>query len=342
MYGWPIATREEVETVSSGGGMSSSKHTAGDAFVVNVAFGVVLVLLAVFVTDWLRERHRYSASGPLTEELRAQLHERKQAFRRRWFGVLRVLLALFAASIGVLILYGCVMGLQWRAEEASSPYAEAVTTVQRKGASSRSVRNGGGMMTAALAIGMLVGTVIIFGAVAMIARRFRLWMALAAVLITGLMGSVPFLYGPQGEPTKALVSFGFESSLSAAQLDAIRGLLDPAAAEKTLPESVRKDLPPRLGLRGVQVDGKAEDGGPGLGVVLEFEPRIDSEARATVFEMYYEYVYQTASRAAKAQGMPMLGGEGSISVGGHTWSKIRKEWIAAQQTELDALFPAGP
>jgi hypothetical protein len=276
VYGWPIATLQELETASSGGGMSSSTNTAGDAFVFNAASGVVLVLLAVFLTDWLRERRSNAPAGSLTEELRAQLQERKQAFRRRWFGVLRVMLALFVASIGILILYGCIQGLQWRAEEASSPYVEAVTTVQRKGEHSRSVRVGSGMVTAALAIGMLVGTVIIFGAVVMIARRFRLWMAMAAVLFAGLMGSVPFLYGPKGETAKALVSFGFESSLSEAQLGTIRGLLNPAAAEKTIPESVRKELPPGLGLRGVQVEGKAEDGGPGISVVLEFEPRIDS------------------------------------------------------------------
>jgi hypothetical protein len=58
--------------------------------------------------------------------------------------------------------------------------------------------------------------------------------------------------------------------------------------------------------------------------------------------MYYEYVYQTASRAAKAQGMPTLGGDGGVGVGGHTWPKIRKDWIAAQQADLDAQFPARP
>lgn len=341
VYGWPIATSQELETANaSGGGASSSTRNAGDAIVVNVALFVILLLFLIFLTDWIAESRwrAQTLSGQMTEVLRSRLEDRRQAFRRRWWGVARVLLALFVASIGLLIVYGCFMGMRWRAEDATSPYAEVVNTIQRKGASSRTVRGGGGYVNAALAIGMLVGTLFVFGGVVLIVRRFRLWMALAALLFVGLMGSLPFLYGPQAQSGKALISFGFERPLSETQLDTIRGLLKPEAAEKTLPESVRREMPPKLGLLDVQVDSKAEDGGAGIRVVLEFDPRLSYETRATVFAMYYEYVYQTVSRAAKAQGMPTLGGEGGVGVGSSTWPRLRNEWIEARKPELDALF----
>ena len=337
VYGWPVATREVLVLEAPGGGLSRTTRSSDDGFFINAALGIIMVLLAVFLVDWMRAllERAALASLPMTEAQQQRLEKLRREFRTRWFWVLRILLAISIAVIGIFILY-VGFGVMHTRDDFSM-YADVTAIVHRKGENSCSFRHHVEDSPEELAIGMLMGSILLLCALLLVVRRYRLWMALLAVFIVGMLGSLPFLFGPTGMPTTSLVSFGFESSLTELQLETIRNVLEPATLQKTLPGSMRKELPPGLGLLEVLVEGSATDGGVGVQVVLEFDPKIDGHTRTAVFSVYYEYLYQVSLRVSKALGTGGLG-LNRVGLDNRNWLEFRKDWVEARQPELDALF----
>lgn len=337
VYGWPFASRQIQETETAG--LSSSSTRGSDGLLLNGTVCLLLLACAIFCTEWIVLRGhgaRAKAAAPGGADLDA-FDERRRAFRSFWLATLRWFAALGLWTIGGLVLFGCGVTLADRLSGRGYEYVAMIEDIQRSKGGGSHVQIAGETNPAWISILLLLGCVIALAGVWLVMRRFRLWMALAAVLSIGAAGSLPFVLGVP-EPTRAVLSFGIDRPLTPEHLALLREkLAEPPAMAKRLPEAITKALPEGLGLRSVLLEDRCRDGDAGVALVLEFEPRLPSAERMLVCSAYQDFLVALLARAVKAEG-GRFNGNASFNLADPRWAEHRGTFQRTCTAEMDEAF----
>ncbi|HYG77308.1 MAG TPA: hypothetical protein VEK08_20045 [Planctomycetota bacterium] len=228
---------------------------------------------------------------------------------------------------GVLIIGGLVallfafVGLAALSRPEAEIFNLEITRLKNQNSSGWYSHAGIALQPATVSMLFTFGALAAFGGLLCYRRRFSLKSMLIAVLLIGLLGSLPALIYKTLYPT-AVFSIHFDKPFSAAQLESMQTALQPFAAFATLPDNLVPEMPLQSAIKSATLASRQGPAALGARLTLEIDPHLSLKQRNTLIAFYSHYFYTLAAEAARSNGCE-FGHDSPYNPG------FSREWTAA-------------
>jgi hypothetical protein len=241
--------------------------------------------------------------------------------------------ALLALSVGLVTLSSALLCMS--INDAASGFSYQYSS--NGFSTSHSSWSGIPISRMALSIWMQAGALLVVGAILMLVRRFGLRWLMAAVLVVGLTGAIPFAF-IDGEPhLTQVISVNTPNPLNKSDTRRLQSCLEPQNALKTLPQALLDEIKLKPGEAVMRVKATRESDGYEVRLKIEYQDSLDDRQRATLEEFYQVYATTLAlelgdplNTISRNQVSPVTSSTDSV------WPQYESEW-KARHTPLNAV-----